>query len=206
MESKLKAVRDPVQTRGIKTKGRIIEAGRDLISERGYYNVTADEIAAAAGVSVGSFYAYFADKRTLFIALADEYLEAGGAVVSEGIRTFPAGSEPDVSSLITQSIRLLLAAHRRSPGLMRELVKMSLADREIKARLSELDSRMKSLIAEMIAARGVDRRKAAAVSFAVYHASEGVVHALAFGEGEIDEEAVLAETTRLLTAYVRVIL
>jgi AcrR family transcriptional regulator len=203
MDLKEKAVRDPVQARGIKTRGRIIEAGRLLISQRGYHNVTADEIAAAAGVSVGSFYAYFADKRALFLTIVDDYLESGGTVVSEGVKRFSAGANGDVSSLIIQSIRLLLAAHRRAPDLMKELLKMALADHEVKARLADMDSRVKSLIAEMLVTRGIDRRRAAAISFAVYHASEGVVHALAFDQGDSDEETVLAEMTRLLTSYIK---
>ena len=55
MKLKMTEVRDPVQARGIRTREKIIEAGRELISTRGYQNVTADEIAHAAGVSVGSF-------------------------------------------------------------------------------------------------------------------------------------------------------
>ncbi len=203
MESKGKIVRDPVQARGIRTKERIIEAGKELISTRGYHNVTADEIAGAAGVSVGSFYAYFADKRHLFFALVDAYLESGGRVVSEAANTFSTSGGADPAGLITNSIRLLLAAHRRSPLLMRELLKMSLSDEEVKGRVAAMDTRVKSLLAEALMSRGVDRERAAAISFMVYHASEGVIHVLTFGERQIDEEAVLSEMTQLFAAYIK---
>lgn len=180
-----------------------MDAGRTLISDRGYHNVTADDIAAAAGVSVGSFYAYFKDKRFLFLALVDDYLDSGGVIVSGEARSFSLGTEQDVSSIIDRGIRLLLAAHRRSPGLMREILIMALADSEVKARLSEMDSRVRSFITEALIAGGIDRRKATSISFIFYHASEGVIHALAFDGQEIDEETVLVEMTRLLTVYIK---
>jgi AcrR family transcriptional regulator len=200
-KSKRTEVRDPVQARGIKTKERIIHAGRDLISVRGYHNVTADEIAGAAGVSVGSFYAYFADKRHFFLALVDEYLESGGRVVSEGAKAFSSHESADLAGLITNSIKLLLAAHRRSPLLMRELLKMALSDEEVKGRLAAMDDRVKFLLTEALVSRGIDRQRAAAISFIIYHASEGVIHTLTFGEGGGDEEAVMAEMTQLFAAY-----
>jgi len=203
MKLKMTEVRDPVQARGIRTREKIIEAGRELISTRGYQNVTADEIAHAAGVSVGSFYAYFADKRALFFALVDDYLGSGGAVVSEGMKAFSTSGNGDLPALIAHSIRLLLAAHRQSPHLMRELLKMALADEEVKSRLSAIDAGVKSLLAEALISRGIDRQRAAAISFMVYHASEGVIHTLTFGEGEVDEEAVLSEMTQLFAAYIK---
>ncbi len=59
-KSRERRVRDPVQTRAIRTKQKIMEAGETSFRSAGYHNVTADEIARAAGASVGSFYAYFA--------------------------------------------------------------------------------------------------------------------------------------------------
>ena len=47
----------------------------DLFDQRGYTQVTVDEIAAAAGVSPRTFYRYFGNKEGLFIA--DTYATVG---------------------------------------------------------------------------------------------------------------------------------
>src|SRR5215470_11232510 len=67
---------DPKQARSKQTKEKIIQAAIQLFQERGYEKTTSNDIASAAGVSVGSFYVYFTDKRqlllTVFDRLADE--------------------------------------------------------------------------------------------------------------------------------------
>jgi AcrR family transcriptional regulator len=61
--------RKPKQLRGIETQTQILTAGFDLFGRKGLHGTNSREIAAAAGVSVGSFYTYYKDKRQLFIEL-----------------------------------------------------------------------------------------------------------------------------------------
>ncbi|MHB1504019.1 MAG: TetR/AcrR family transcriptional regulator [Acidimicrobiales bacterium] len=56
------ARRDPPVRR---TKQDVSDAALKLFCERGYHAVTVEEIAAAAGVTKGAFYYYFADKEDL---------------------------------------------------------------------------------------------------------------------------------------------
>ncbi len=67
MERANRKVRIPRQKRGIETKGRIIQAARGLFSRKGFHGTNSKEIASAAGVSIGSFYSYFQDKKALFL-------------------------------------------------------------------------------------------------------------------------------------------
>lgn len=59
----------PKQIRGLETKKRILQAGFKLFSQKGLHGTNSREIAATAGVSIGSFYTYYKDKRLLFIEL-----------------------------------------------------------------------------------------------------------------------------------------
>ena len=62
---------DPKQARRKQTKEKIVQAAIKLFQERGYEKTTSNDISAAAGVSVGSFYVYFTDKRQLLLTIFD---------------------------------------------------------------------------------------------------------------------------------------
>lgn len=57
-----------------RTAAAIVSAASRLFYEQGVAQTTTDEIAALAGVSVGSIYAHFGDKQTLFVTLCAQAL------------------------------------------------------------------------------------------------------------------------------------
>lgn len=65
--------RKPLQKRGIITRDKIRTAGIKLFSDIGYYNINSKDIAKEAGVAIGSFYAYYKDKKELFIDILNEF-------------------------------------------------------------------------------------------------------------------------------------
>jgi Transcriptional regulator len=67
--------RIPQQLRSREKRREILNAALPLFIKRGYVATTADDIALAAGVSVGTFYNYFRNKRQALIAIALERLE-----------------------------------------------------------------------------------------------------------------------------------
>lgn len=58
-----------------RTAAAIVSAASRLFYEQGVARTTTDEIAALAGVSVGSIYAHFTDKQTLYVSMVDRALE-----------------------------------------------------------------------------------------------------------------------------------
>ncbi|HEX6292403.1 MAG TPA: TetR/AcrR family transcriptional regulator [Herpetosiphonaceae bacterium] len=61
--------RVPQQTRSRQKRDALLAAAARLFEERGYDATTADDIADAAGVSIGTFYSYFRNKRQVFLTL-----------------------------------------------------------------------------------------------------------------------------------------
>lgn len=61
--------RTPVQARSREKRAELLRSAEKLFVERGYAATTADDIASAAGVSVGTFYNYFRNKRQILLAL-----------------------------------------------------------------------------------------------------------------------------------------
>jgi TetR/AcrR family transcriptional regulator, mexJK operon transcriptional repressor len=65
----------PQQVRAQQKRDALIESGRRMFIEKGYSQTTAKDIAAHAGVAIGTFYRYFSDKRQLLRSLIEEQLE-----------------------------------------------------------------------------------------------------------------------------------
>ena len=62
--------RVPRQARSREKRDALLACAETLFVERGYAATTADDIARAAGVSVGAFYNYFRNKRQILLTLA----------------------------------------------------------------------------------------------------------------------------------------
>lgn len=67
--------RVPQQARSREKRDEILRAAAVMFAERGYSGTTSDDIAEAAGVSVGTFYNYFRNKRQVLVMLVIERIE-----------------------------------------------------------------------------------------------------------------------------------
>src|ERR1044072_6877104 len=77
---------DPKQARSKQTKEKIIQAAIQLFQDRGYEKTTSNDIAAEAGVSVGSFYVYFTDKLQLLLTIFDRLADELFKNIFDGMR------------------------------------------------------------------------------------------------------------------------
>jgi TetR/AcrR family transcriptional regulator, mexJK operon transcriptional repressor len=65
----------PKQERAQQKRKALEESGQILFIEKGYEHTTAKDIAAHAGVAIGTFYRYFSDKRQLLLSLLEDKIE-----------------------------------------------------------------------------------------------------------------------------------
>jgi AcrR family transcriptional regulator len=75
---------------------RVLEAARAVFLEHGYEDATTREIAARAGVAVGTVFVYARDKRDLLMTIVNDDLEA---VTEESLANLD-GDEPFLDKLI----------------------------------------------------------------------------------------------------------
>ena len=64
--------RKPLQKRSIAKKKAIMITAKEMFLEKGYLSTNTNEIAEKAGISVGTLYSYFKDKRDIFLCIMDE--------------------------------------------------------------------------------------------------------------------------------------
>ena len=60
-------LRKPTQKRAIEKRDKILKYGFELMCEKGLYNTDATQIAKYSGVSTGTVYQYFKDKKDIFL-------------------------------------------------------------------------------------------------------------------------------------------
>ncbi|MBI5118136.1 TetR/AcrR family transcriptional regulator [Candidatus Poribacteria bacterium] len=199
------AARVPVQDRGIKTRMALMEAGKKAFAKYGYHDVIADQIAKEAGVAVGSFYAYFNNKRDLFLEVIDEITTKSADVINESLRQIFLRRSQNIEHWIRKMIVVLVDIHKESESLLRELLRMSLYDEEARARLEQIDRLVRQLIEaaleDMVGA--TRKRERESIAYVFYYAAEGVVHQMVLERGEIDEKRVIRELSKLLAARIK---
>ncbi len=89
--SELELPRVPQQARSRQKRDALLTAAARLFEARGYEATTADDIAAAADVSIGTFYSYFHNKRQVFLTLYNDCIQS---VFDLGIAELDFGTNP----------------------------------------------------------------------------------------------------------------
>jgi AcrR family transcriptional regulator len=129
-------IREPVQLRSISMKEKLVEAALELFCEKGYYKTTTNEIARRANVSIGSLYAYFKDKDTLFIEVLNKYHEKFSAAKSAVLENTDL-MKAENSTWLRELILSLIRVHEETKELNRELIVVSFYNPQIARILEE---------------------------------------------------------------------
>ncbi|KQW55848.1 TetR/AcrR family transcriptional regulator [Variovorax sp. Root411] len=190
----------PRQQRSRVTVDVIVEAATRVLARRGWARFTTNEIAAVAGVSVGSLYQYFPDKLAIAEAIRERHLDEVLAALSG------AGGDGEPIALEQRVARFVdgvIAAHSVDQALHRILLdEVPLAPRSSHAEFeAQYQRRYRALVAASAnTEHGDDEEDMAArvLSSAV----EGVVHAAAH-RGDMALPALRSELVRLILAYLR---
>lgn len=168
--------RIPIQSRGIIKKEQIIDSAMMLFSDKGYYSINSKDIAREADVSIGTFYAYFKDKKEVFLFLLDGYKMA----ITESVDSLMPSSikEIDLPVLIDKIVVNIIDIIETYPkGFYNQVLVLSKTDVDIKHRYNEhlegIKSHVKALLDITIWSKSIDND--ALASYIVWQ-NESVVH------------------------------
>ncbi|RKP53305.1 TetR/AcrR family transcriptional regulator [Pararobbsia silviterrae] len=189
----------PRQQRSRAMVDAIIEAATRILGRQGWAAFTTNEVAYAAGVSVGSLYQYFPNKLALAEAIRQRHLQTVLAALSDA-------SDSREPVTLDQRVGLLvdgvIAAHSIDPALHRILLdEVPLVSREnFEAFESEYQRRYR-----LVVASSLDRRDTSDIEVAgrvLAAAVEGVVHA-ASRQGNLASAALKQELFHMIRGYLR---
>jgi len=151
MTGKESTVCVPQQKRSIKTRNRILKAAKKMFSEQGFHGTNSKQIAAEAGVSIGSFYCYFSNKKKLFIEVLGAYeTERMMQIVASQLSPLEGEDLTRRRGIVHNIIQTILDAHAISPRFHREVMAMRYADTEVEAHYDAAERKAIQQLAEHI--------------------------------------------------------
>jgi AcrR family transcriptional regulator len=104
--------RQPQQRRARETVEAVLDAVVRVLKKHGVDGVTTNRIAEAAGVSIGSVYQYFPDKRAIFTALHDRHVEEISRIIESRLVEHASSSLED---FVRALVEALVDAHAADP-------------------------------------------------------------------------------------------
>lgn len=146
--------RIPVQRRSIERKQKILSSGFKLFCEHGYYKTNTIEIAKHAGVSTGAVYSYFKDKREIYIAAFDSYLEEISGRLFEELEQSQTLPLPD---FVENWVTVYLELYADSGYALAQLRMMILEDEEINRHFSDSENEYFMKLIRLLNKNGVER-------------------------------------------------
>jgi AcrR family transcriptional regulator len=106
--------RRPKQGRARQTVEAVLDAVVRLLKRGGSEAITTNRIAEVAGVSIGSLYQYFPDKRAIFTALHQRHIDQIDRMVQTKLVEHAASS---IEELVRAMVEAMVEAHATDPEL-----------------------------------------------------------------------------------------
>jgi len=199
------SVRTPKQKRSKDKRGRITEAAYRLFDKYGYNAVTMRMIAGEAGVSLGTPYSYFQDKRAVFkevlVMYAEELQRNFSAEIGKVISRAKELEEAIYSLILF--LKRLMEHHR---VLQKDIIILSLVDDEIRHFFARGEMTSAGGIIDRFLERFEDQllvRDREIAKFLIHKGIDQIIEYMMFYEVDLDERRVLRELARMYSCYLK---
>jgi AcrR family transcriptional regulator len=189
----------PTQARSKATVDAIVEAAARILSDGGWAGFTTNKVAAAAGVSIGSYYQYFPDKNALIETIRDRHLEDCRAVLKKAMR----GKRP-LSLFVEELVDDIIAIHSINPGLHRVLLDDAPSSEKFRDPNSAFEKEYLGYYQAAVAKYRTGKKRAIGetMGMIISDVIDGVVHNAA-RRGKLQTAEVRNELVKMITFYLR---
>lgn len=192
------ARRQPTQARAIATRERIVDAAIEQLGAAGYDRASTNKIAAAAGVSPGTLYQYFASKDDVLHAVIGRVLNAfGAALVPALAEVATAELEPGIQITLGTIVEEL---GRHAPVI--RAVAEHVPAAAYAAQLTALQAQVEQVTHLFLASRlpGCDRGQLRELAWIAARTSEHLALRYVLEAPPITPQAFVAHTSKMLLA------
>ena len=193
--------REPKQRRSRQTVEAVLDAVVKVMKRHGIAGVTTNRIAEVAGVSIGSVYQYFPDKRAIFTALHARHVDEISRVIESRLVEHAASSLEDFVRALVEG---LVEAHSTDPEL-HELMTTQVPHGGDGTRALEV--RLRGVFRLAISSRAHEGRTPRDLDRALFvlpHMVEALAHGAAYRRPpRLSLAAAKEEAVRAVLAYLR---
>ncbi len=196
------SVRIPQQKRSEETRQRILDAGLRLFERDGYSSTSSKKIAREAGVSVGSFYSYFEDKKHLLMEIVSRKVTRLYELARK-ISTSPELRGADERALVRFMIHQARSMHIASPEFNREVNILCYTDDDVCRFMQQKNDRITSAIVDLLELRKDCLRVSdtMAAALIVQGAIEHFMHRLNCFPTPVEEERIVEALVDMVHTY-----
>ena len=193
------ATRVPTQKRSIEKKQRIKDAALKLMSEKGYFATSSNEIAREAGVSIGTFYSYFKDKKELYAELVDDIYTA--VLTPINLNELP--DDLSIDETVQLYVTAVFRGHEYQTAFQREISSLSKQSDEFRAIEMVHKSNILHVFSEALKAcrEELKPQDLETSTYIILTTVEAVIHDTLFHNGGKNKEAVIRELTAMIVNY-----
>lgn len=191
--------RVPTQKRSIEKKQRIKDAALKLMSEKGYFATSSNEIAREAGVSIGTFYSYFKDKKELYAELVDDIYTA--VLTPINLNELP--DDLSIEETVQLYVTAVFRGHEYQTAFQREISSLSEQSDEFRAIEMVHKSNILHVFSEALNAyrEELKLQDLETSTYIILTTVEAVIHDTLFHNGGKNKEAVIRELTAMIVNY-----
>lgn len=193
------ATRVPTQKRSIEKKQRIKDAALKLMSEKGYFATSSNEIAREAGVSISTFYSYFKDKKELYAELVDDIYTA--VLTPINLNELP--DDLSIEETVQLYVTAVFRGHEYQTAFQREISSLSKQSDEFRAIEMVHKSNILHVFSEALKAcrEELKPQDLETSTYIILTTVEAVIHDTLFHNGGKNKEAVIRELTAMIVNY-----
>ena len=199
--SEARPVRKPRQNRGIDSRLRIVDAAYQVFEEKGYYKASTEDVAKAAGVSIGCLYSYFKDRDALFFEILNQRHHAFIEMFSSDLES--GSSNEDISKWLKKQITSLSDYQKSSRHIYADTRSLAFSSQEVSSILVEQRELRLHIAQEFLNAHRqklkIEDAEAAAVL--IYNMITAVTEQIALRQNRISEERLVQVCVDALMAY-----
>ncbi|MGD0819619.1 MAG: TetR/AcrR family transcriptional regulator [Desulfomonilia bacterium] len=193
-------VRVPKQSRSRERRSRIMETALDLFANKGINGTSSNEIAQMAGVSIGTFYSYFENKKTLFLEILKNHLDN----FITGIYTLQPDDSIPLRDLIKDHIHKGFLTFDIHPSFHKEALVLKFSDPAVRKLFDEVEQKQLGIISSLLVPYCKNKNPLALqeVSKVIHSAVENVAHYVKFLDSPLDKDKLIEELTEMIYHYV----
>jgi len=127
MSNFCRSIRVPQQRRSLEKRAKLVETAYQEFSARGYHGTSTNNIVRASGLSTGTLYAYFKDKKQLFLEAVQLHYSRLFAVLERALGQI----EITDTEILKKVLPATLYANADALPFHRELVALMFTDADV---------------------------------------------------------------------------